>query len=269
MLPMRCALVVLLVPLATGCAKKREEASPAPASTAPFGVDPATRCRPESVMAASSLVIGGVQALDLPAEKVKASLACSGGPLQECAGLLGTKTEGFVGTLAYTLAVDPKGFVTEAKLDGAAPAAVAECASQILTRLDFPGAEKGVTTVKVSLQYEKHRESPRFAGAEVSAATEVLTGKLENPNKALDAAMGRIRGCYLLALEREAEAAGTIAFSLHLSATGTVSDATLEQRGTLTKDAVSCVDTVFRATTFPASGEAKLKGTLTMRKRAP
>lgn len=269
MLARLAVLALLAVPLASGCAKRREEASPSPPSTAPLGVDPPTKCRFESVTATASLDITGLQSLELPADKVKASLACSGGPLQECAGTLGGKGEPFVGTLAYTLSVDARGFVTDAKLDGAAPPAVADCATQILKRLDFPGAEKGASTVKVSLQYGKHQESPRFAGVEVSATTEVLEGKLDNPNKSLDAAIGRMRGCYLLSLEREAQAAGTIGFTIAIAPTGNATDTTLEQRGTLTKDAVACVETVLRATTFPVTAATKLKGTVTMRKRAP
>jgi hypothetical protein len=71
-----------------------------------------------------------------------------------------------------------------------------------------------------------------------------------------------------MALERDDKPAGTIDYSMTVDGTGAVTDVSLIQRGTLPKDAVACADTVLRAAKVGTpSGSAKLKGTITMKKK--
>lgn len=250
--------VVALVGSILGCAEQRKPEARGPNDGPAEGVESATKCRYESATASSSIEIASLVALDLPTDKTQAALRCSGGPLQECAGALRDETAR--GEVAYTLAVDPRGFVTDAKPgDTKLAPKVTACATEILRRVELPPPDKP-TTAKLTLRYSDRDDSGgRFAGATVTQRTEIVAGRSSGAAAAMDGALGRLRGCYLLALEREATSRGTLDAELEISADGGVASRKVTQRGTLLKETVACADVVLGATAFPRPESAPLK----------
>ncbi len=240
-----------------GCAEQRKPEIRGPNDGPAEGVESATKCRYESATATSSVEIASLVALDLPMDKARDALRCSGGPLQECAGAL--RDAAARGEVTYTLAIDPRGFVTEAtpaetKL---APKLTA-CATEILKRIELPPPDTA-TSAKVTLRYGDRDDSGgRFAGATVTQRTEVVKGRGSAARSAIDGALGRLRGCYLLTLEREASAQGSLDAELVIAADGGVTSRKVTQRGTLLKETVSCADVVLGATAFPKPEAAPL-----------
>lgn len=241
-----------------GCAEQRKADVRGPNDGPPEGVESATKCRYESATATSSIEVASLVALDLPADKTRTAIKCSGGPLQECAGAM--RDESARGEVTYTLTVDTRGFVTDAQPDETKLAPkITACATQILKRLELPPPDKQ-TTVKVGLRYAQRDDSGgRFAGASVTQKTEILAGKSSGAAGAVDAALGRMRACYLLALEREATAAGVLDAELEIAADGTVASHKVTQRGTILKETVACADVVLGAAAFPKPEVAPLK----------
>lgn len=254
----RVWIVAVGVSAIVGCAEQRKPDTRGPNDGPAAGVESATKCRYESATATSSLEIGSIVALELPSEPTQAALRCSGGPLQECAGALRDGTAR--GEVSFTLAVDPRGFVTEAKPGETKLAPkITACATEILKRIELPPPDKA-TTAKLTLKYGDRDDSGgRFAGATATQRTEVVAGRSSGASAAIDGALGRLRGCYLLALEREATARGVLEAELEISADGGVAARTVTQRGTLLKETVACADVVLGAMAFPKPESAPLK----------
>lgn len=265
------SMVALLVVAATAsCARKREEPGAAASSAAPppTGVAAADQCRFESATASSSLDVASIVALDLHVTDVRKVVSCSGAPLAECGGKL--PAEPARGEVSYTLSVDKRGFVTGAKIDQTTlPATVTSCTTEILKRLQMPAPEKDETKVQVKLAYAKRDDAGRFANARVTPTVQLGAGKVDAPEKAIDAQLGKVRACYLMALESKADAAGRLDYALTLGKDGDVLDANVTAgSGTLTADTVTCVKTVLSVARFAAPGAPKtvVKGTLTFAK---
>lgn len=254
----RAWIVAWGVCVIVGCAEQRKPEARGPNDGPPEGVESATKCRYESATATSSIEIASVVALDLPADKTLAALRCSGGPLQECAGAL--RDGAARGEVTYTLAVDPRGFVTDARPDETKLAPkITGCATEILRRIELPPPEKA-TTAKLTLRYgDRDDGGGRFAGATATPRTEILAGRSAAATGAVDAALGRLRGCYLLALEREAASKGLLEAELEIAADGSVTKHKVTQRGALLKETVACADVVLAAVAFPKPETAPLK----------
>lgn len=265
----RVWFVAIGLGLSMGCAEQRKADVRGPNDGPPEGVESATKCRYESATATSSIEIASVVALDLPSDKTIAALRCSGGPLQECAGAL--RDESGRGEVTYSLSVDTRGFVTDAQPGETKLAPkITACATEILKRIELPPPEKA-TTAKLTLRYGQRDDSGgRFAGATATQRTEILAGKSTTAAGAIDAALGRIRGCYLLALEREATSTGVLDAEIEIGADGAVKARKVTQRGSILKETVACADVVIGATGFakPESAPLKLKTRFELKKVA-
>lgn len=98
--------------------------------------------------------------------------------------------------------------------------------------------------------------------ANVGGGGSVSAGKISGADRVLAGARGRIRGCYQAGLNSNPDMEGRVSFTLSISGSGSVSNASASPSGSLSGGVVSCIQGVLRGLSFdpPEGGAATVSG---------
>jgi hypothetical protein len=263
----------LLVIFAPSCSKTREQQSQPQATTnvAATGVPPPTQCRYDSVLAASKLDIGPILSLDVSSKDIKEVIACSGANIQDCAGKQ-PQEHPVQGQIDIKLDLDTSGFAHTVTIASRKdiPETASQCVVKILKNLHYPTPPKDHTEATVTLRYSTQNLSEsRFANLSVQAQVQLIAGNVPTKGDIYDTTHRKMVGCYLMALENNEKAAGTLTYQAKLDKKGKASSIQVTQKGTLPPSQVDCSRVLLESTTFPPSisDSATIKGTLILKRK--
>ncbi len=98
--------------------------------------------------------------------------------------------------------------------------------------------------------------------ASVSGGGSVSAGKINGAERVLRGAQGRIRGCYQAGLGSNPDMEGRVSYTLSISGSGSVSNASVSPSGSLSGGVVSCIRGVLSGLSFdpPEGGAASVSG---------
>lgn len=96
----------------------------------------------------------------------------------------------------------------------------------------------------------------------VSGSGSVTSGKISGADRVLAGARARARACYQSGLATNPDMEGRVSFTLTISASGSVSNASASPSGSISGGVVSCIQSALRGLTFdaPEGGAASVSG---------
>ncbi|MFO0660888.1 MAG: AgmX/PglI C-terminal domain-containing protein [Polyangiaceae bacterium] len=96
----------------------------------------------------------------------------------------------------------------------------------------------------------------------VSGSGSVTSGKISGADRVLAGARARARACYQAGLATNPDKEGRVSFTLTISASGSVSNASASPSGSISGGVVSCIQGALRGLTFdaPEGGAASVSG---------